>query len=285
MNTTKNQYLSRVIIFPNAKINLGLYITEKRPDGFHNIETTFYPVGWCDVLEVIENNHSPVPFKLNLSGLNVQGNEDDNILYKTWQLIQKKYMLPNLNVYLHKVIPMGAGLGGGSSDAAFFIQLLDQKFNLNIPNHEKINMARSLGSDCAFFIENKPVFASEKGDVFESLNLNLDQYHLLIIYPKLHSDTKLAYSQVRPKKPNVNLKYFLEQHSVQQWKDVIQNDFENSLFHQYPLIQDIKEKLYAEGALYASMSGSGSAVFGIFENIPELNWVNEFPHWSGSLKM
>jgi len=190
-----------MICFPNAKINLGLHVTEKRTDGFHNIETVFYPVGWNDALEIVENNSATSAFNLTLSGIPIHGKLEDNLLFKAYQLINKQKKLPAIDVYLHKALPMGAGLGGGSSDAAYFINLLNTQFQLNLSDTEKMQIAKPLGSDCAFFIKNKPIFAYEKGDAFKDIMLNLKGYYIAIIFPNVHSNTKDAYSLVKPSAP------------------------------------------------------------------------------------
>jgi len=267
-----------MICFPNAKINLGLYITEKRADGFHNIETVFYPVKWNDALEISENKNSKVEFNLHLSGISIQGNLEDNLLYKAYQLIKKETKVPHVDVYLHKALPMGAGLGGGSSDAAFFINLMNQQFSLNLVEDKRLNIARQLGSDCAFFIKNKPVFAYEKGDLFKDLVLDLSSYYIAIIYPEVHSNTKEAYSLVKPSVPQKSLLEILKQ-PVESWKHELANDFELSIFSKYPVVAQTKEQLYKQGAIYASMSGSGSAVFGIFDRQPDLNQFKAYPHY------
>ncbi|MBS1634398.1 MAG: 4-(cytidine 5'-diphospho)-2-C-methyl-D-erythritol kinase [Bacteroidetes bacterium] len=271
-----------MISFPNAKINLGLHITEKRPDGFHNIETVFYPTGWCDVLELIENRTGARAFNLHLSGLPIAGDLHDNLLYKAYQLISRSHLLPNIDVYLHKVIPMGAGLGGGSADAAFFINLLDQAFELGLTEDFRIEIARQLGSDCAFFIKNKPLYAREKGDVFEPVNINLAGYYLAIVYANVHSNTKEAYSLVKPM-ASTPLKNLIEQTPVKDWRSVLKNDFEISIFSKYPQVQALRDSLYNNGALYACMSGSGSAVFGLFDKEPVLSEWADYPHWVGLL--
>lgn len=284
-----------MICFPNAKINLGLHVTEKREDGFHNIETIFYPVGWNDALEVIETKKSglvtssAVPdnrrgvekFNLHLSGLPVSGNVSDNLLCKAYQLIQQSKPLPSLEVYLHKVLPMGAGLGGGSADAAFFINLLNEQFDLKFTETERMNIARQLGSDCAFFIKNKPVLATQKGDVFTDLDLDLSHLYIAIIYPNIHSNTKEAYSLVKPQQPSRSLLEIIQQ-PISSWKNELVNDFEKSIFSLYPVVEKTKNDLYHLGAVYASMSGSGSAVFGLFEHRPEIK--TNFPHWVGKMK-
>lgn len=269
-----------MICFPNAKINLGLHVTEKREDGFHNIETIFYPVGWNDALEVVESKESK-DFNLHLSGLPVSGNVSDNLLYKAYELIQGKKTLPSLEVYLHKVLPMGAGLGGGSADAAFFNNLLNEQFDLKFTETERMDMARQLGSDCAFFIKNKPVLATQKGDVFKDLDLDLSHLYIAIIYPNVHSNTKEAYSLVKPQQLSRSLSEIIQQ-PISTWKNELVNDFEKSIFSLYPVVEKTKNDLYDLGALYASMSGSGSAVFGLFEHKPEMK--NDFPHWVGKMK-
>jgi 4-diphosphocytidyl-2-C-methyl-D-erythritol kinase len=257
--------------FCPCKINLGLNVVEKRADGFHNLETTFYPIQWRDSLEIIESSESQ-GFELSLSGLRIEGNPADNIIYKAYQLIKQKHRLPSIKVHLHKNIPMGAGLGGGSSNGAVFINLLDKKFNLGISLAEKTNIAGRLGSDCSFFIEQKPVYATGKGDVFEPLNINLGKYFILLVYPGIHSNTKTAYAGVNPSKPQKNIKDILENYPIQEWKSLLVNDFEASVFKAFPEIENLKQQLYNNGAIYACMSGSGSTVFGIFENRPSISF-------------
>lgn len=256
--------------FSPCKINLGLHVVEKRGDGFHNIETVFYPILWQDALEVVESDDNQ-PFTINFSGKTIEGDLKDNIIYKTYNLLKEKYTLPNIKVHLHKHIPMGAGLGGGSSNGAVFINLIDKKFNLSIPLKTKLEIAKKLGSDCAFFIEQQPVFATEKGDVFEPINLNLNNYYILVVYPQVHSNTKIAYSGVVPKKPELSIKTIIEQKPIEEWKELLINDFENSVFKAFPEIKELKDLLYKNNAIYACMSGSGSSVFGIFKHKPTID--------------
>lgn len=270
-----------MIVFPNCKINLGLHVVAKRPDGFHNIETVFYPVNWCDALEVLENKTSDEAFLYSQSGIQIAGPPEQNLLYKAWKIISQEKTLPHIKVHLHKNIPMGAGLGGGSSDAAYFINLLNSQFGLKYSVEEKIGIASQLGSDCAFFIENTPVFAKGKGNEFSELQLDLGNYFILVVYPKVHSNTKEAYEGLVPGPPQQDLLSVLKSAAVNEWKDTLVNDFENSLFKKQPVIKFLKEELYQGGALYASMSGSGSAVFGIFEKEPVLN-LNQ--HYSSYLQ-
>ena len=271
-----------MICFPNAKINLGLYITGKRPDGFHNIESVFYPIGWNDALEVTESPDASTDFGLHLSGIPISGKPEDNLLYKAYRLLKEKRALPKIDVYLYKALPMGAGLGGGSADCAFFINQLNTQFGLGLSEEERLNIARPLGSDCAFFIKNKPVYAYEKGDVFTDLALDLSAYYIAVVFPDVHSNTKEAYSLVKPAKPKTSLLETIQQ-PVHTWKNSLVNDFETSIFARYPVVEKTKQDLYTCGAVYASMSGSGSAVFGLFEHMPEIGSLASFPHWLGKM--
>lgn len=261
-----------MICFPGAKINLGLNIVEKRSDGFHNIETVFYPINWCDALEAIENKQykqGNEKLCLTLTGISIEGNTDDNIISKAYKLLDAKYNLPPVLAHLHKAIPMGAGLGGGSADGAFFIKLLSEKFNLNLTTEEQINFAKQLGSDCAFFIENKAVFASGKGDVFAKIKIDLSKYHLVVVYPATHSNTAEAYKGIVPAKPKRNIQEVVSS-DIKTWRSDLINDFEKSIFVRYTELEKIKSILYDKGALYASMSGSGSAMYAIFEKDMDL---------------
>jgi 4-diphosphocytidyl-2-C-methyl-D-erythritol kinase len=259
-----------MILFPNAKINIGLNITEKRPDGYHNIQSAFYPVALCDALELIENTEKDAePITTGFSGIEIPGNASDNLCYKAYYLIANDYTLPKIKVHLHKHIPIGAGLGGGSADAAFFIRLLNDKFELGLAWGEMHHYARQLGSDCSFFITNKPAFVEGKGDQYEPIQLSLKGYYLVLVYPHIHINTAKAYSGVKPKAPIRSLEEDLKL-PVEQWKNFIHNDFENSVFIQVPELKKIKEQLYMSGAIYAAMSGSGSTVYGIFKETTDL---------------
>lgn len=248
-----------MVTFPNAKINLGLNIISKRADGFHNLESCFYPIPWQDALEILPAKD----FYFSSSGIEIPGSRESNLCVKVYELLRKRFSLPPVNIHLHKNIPIGAGLGGGSSDAAFLIQAIVNKFDLGLSDEEMIEYARQLGSDCAFFIKNKPVLAFERGDQFKEINVSLAGKVILIIYPNLHISTAEAYGSVVPKKSMIPVEEVLSV-EIKDWKDNLINDFERSLFPKYPLLREIKEKLYDLGALYASMSGSGSAIFGIF---------------------
>jgi len=258
--------INLMIVFPNAKINIGINITSRRTDGYHNIETIFYPVRIFDALEALPANK----LTFESSGIDIPGRIEDNLCIKGYQLISKDHKLPPLNIHLHKNIPIGAGLGGGSADAGFFIKLLNDQFNLKLTTEQMMDYARVLGADCAFFIENKPLFAFEKGDQFESINLDLSKYHLVLVMPPAHVSTSEAYRGVKPAEVKHSL-YDLISEPIQEWKHLIKNDFEESVFKNHAIIRGVKAALYEAGAIYASMSGSGASVFGIFNEKPDLS--------------
>lgn len=255
-----------MLTFPNAKINIGLNIIEKRGDGFHNIESVFYPIELKDALEVARDKDAgSTGIRFSSSGIPIPGSSHENLCVKAYDLISKDYPLPPVKAHLHKAIPIGAGLGGGSADAAFFIKLLNDHFELGLAWGELHHYARQLGSDCSFFITNKPAFAEGRGDTYERIDLDLSKYFIAVVYPNIHIGTAEAYSGVKPKKPSYSLEQTILEKPVEEWKEIVHNDFEDSVFVKYPAIRSIKEKLYDRGALYASMSGSGSSVYGIFE--------------------
>lgn len=265
-----------MLTYPNAKINLGLNIVNKREDGFHNIETVFYPIAINDVLEFVRSEGSS---SFSSSGIEIPGS-GDNLVMKALNLLQIDFpQIDNLKVHLHKVIPIGAGLGGGSSDAAFMLKALRDYFKLPLNNEQLKKYAAQLGSDCSFFIDNQPAYAWGRGELMESISLWLKDYHLLLVYPNLHISTAQAYSLVKPKVPSINVKE-LVQLPLQEWKGKLQNDFEVSAFEIHPQLKSLKEQLYSMGAEYACMSGSGSAFFGIFKNKAELNEeMKKYSHW------
>ena len=253
-----------MIVFPNAKINIGLDIVEKRNDGFHDIESVFYPVvDLCDVLEVVENKYSKTT-EFKSSGIPIPDSDEMNLCEKAYNLIKQDFDIPPVSIHLHKAIPIGAGLGGGSSDAAFMLKLLNGLFKLGIDNASLEGYARQLGSDCAFFIQNKPVFAYDKGDQFKPFELDLNQYRVKIDYPNIHVSTAQAYSKVEPNKKETSLLDSVAK-NISEWKENVVNDFEVSVFEQFPAVKELKQQFYDQGAIYASMTGTGSAVFGIFE--------------------
>jgi len=263
-----------VIVFPNCKINLGLHILRKRTDGYHDLETVFYPIPLRDSLEIIEApphlRSATLPF--SSSGLKIEGGHSSNLCVKAYRLLKKDFhQLPHIQMHLHKVIPSGAGLGGGSADAAFTLELLNKMFHLNISKEKMLSYANELGSDCPFFIINKPCYAIGRGEKLEEIRLDLSAYKIVIVNPGIHVDTGNAFMKIKPSASNKNLKEIIAQ-PVDKWKYSLQNDFETVIFNEHPEIVEIKDELYSCGAIYASMSGSGSTVFGIFEKDKELNY-------------
>jgi 4-diphosphocytidyl-2-C-methyl-D-erythritol kinase len=255
-----------MIIHPNAKINLGLNVVSKRPDGFHNIESCFLPIGLVDVLEIEVSDRET---KIEISGIDIPGKIDENLCIKGWELIHKNYDIPPVNIKLKKVIPIGAGLGGGSSDAAFMLKLLNTIFKIGISDNELVEFATQLGSDCAFFVKNLPAIAKSKGEDLKLVTVSLGGYKLVLINPGLHISTAEAYSLVVPKYPLEDIEDILSD-PPEKWTGRLVNDFELSVFKKYPKIRDIKDQLYELGAVYASMSGSGSSVYGFFKDkVPE----------------
>lgn len=269
-----------MVSFPPCKINLGLSVISKRPDGYHNIATCFYPVPWHDALEIVRAKS----FSFSLSGIPVPGAAADNLCVRAYELLRKSYNLTPVAIHLHKVIPIGAGLGGGSADGAYSLRTLNEIFNLELGNEKLKEYAAMLGSDCAFFIEGKPMIGMGRGEVLSDIRLSLKGKYLLILKPEVHISTAQAFAGVTPGNPTADLRLILEGHNLDAWKGTLKNDFEEPLFKQFPLLEALHQKLYAFGASYASMTGSGSAVFGIFENAVDLR--KEFDsvvYWSGSL--
>lgn len=255
-----------MVVFPNCKINIGLNILDKRPDGFHNLETVFIPIPLKDSLEIIRAKENTGAVVFSQTGMAVDGNTADNLCVKAYHLLKKDFPdLPAVQMHLHKAIPMGAGLGGGSADAAFTLQLLTSKFNLNLSSDKLLSYALNLGSDCPFFIINKPSFATSRGEILQPVSLSLAGYHLVLINPGIHVNTGWAFSQLANEdRVSKNLYRHITQ-PVQTWRHTISNDFEKPVFAAHPVLQEIKEMLYNKGAVYAAMSGSGSTLFGLFE--------------------
>jgi 4-diphosphocytidyl-2-C-methyl-D-erythritol kinase len=267
-----------MICFPNAKINLGLNVVEKRPDGYHNLETIFLPIGIKDALEIVPSGSSDADYQWANSGRIIDGNPSDNICIKALMKLKQHYpQIPSLNIHLHKNIPFGAGLGGGSADGAFMLTMLNNYFELGVSNAELKEIAASLGADCAFFIDNKPAFATGIGNILSPVEITLKGYHLAVIIPNVHVSTPEAYRGVKPAYPAIRLNDAIQQ-PIETWKETVFNDFETSVFAQYPVIEQVKNHMYAQGAVYASMSGSGSSVFGIFKDKPELAYPDYFQH-------
>lgn len=294
-----------MITFPNAKINIGLNIVAKRPDGYHDIETLFFPVNLQDALEVtlkkpldtgfikkkleagsllnlkteskFQNDEvfTEDSYELHLLGDAIEGNPADNLVVKAYRLLAEDFDIPPVIIHLYKHIPSGAGLGGGSSDAAQMIALLNKRFGLKMKNRCMERYAAQLGSDCAFFIRNKPAFATGRGEILTPVDLSLQNYFIVIVKPNIFVSTAEAYAGVTPAKPEVSLRDAIKR-PVSEWKNLIVNDFEKSVFAKHPQLQQLKDKMYELGAEYASMSGSGSAIYGIFSKSVE-NVEQHFP--------
>lgn len=263
-----------MISFPNCKINIGLHILQKREDGYHDLESLFYPVPLTDALETITNHELKEPM-LTLSGLSVDASPQDNICFKAWRLLKNDFKdLPAVNIHLHKAIPTGAGLGGGSADGAFTLLQLNKQFRLGLGNEQLISYALQLGSDCPFFVINKPCIAKGRGEILHAADIDLSGHSIILVNPGIHINTSWAFSQLDPSRLNEPVQDIIHL-PITEWKKVLRNDFEKPVFAKYPEIARIKEQLYQSGAIYASMSGSGSTVFGIFSKT--VNPVMNFP--------
>lgn len=268
-----------MVVFPHCKINLGLQVISKREDGYHNIETCFYPVPWTDILEIIPSRE----FSFTSSGLIIPGKEDDNLCIKAYRILQTQFNLAPVKIHLHKVLPTGAGLGGGSSDAAFTLRLLNSVFDLNLSVIQLHEFAAQLGSDCSFFVEDKPMLGSGRGEQLTETSVSLKGLYIVLVKPEIHVSTADAYAGVRPHTPKQTITEILTL-PVAEWKGNLFNDFEFSVFEKYPAIELIKKEFYNHGAIYASMSGSGSSVFGIFLAPTELAQQFEgMQYWAGYL--
>ncbi|WP_026763262.1 4-(cytidine 5'-diphospho)-2-C-methyl-D-erythritol kinase [Sediminibacterium salmoneum] len=253
-----------MVVFPNCKINLGLHITGKRPDGFHSLETVFYPVALTDMLEIITAD----AVSFHSTGLTIPGATEGNLCLKAYHLLKKDFPdLPPVQMHLHKNIPMGAGLGGGSADGAFALQLLNNKYKLELSSEQLIAYAAQLGSDCPFFILNQACYATGRGEILQPVSLDLSSWQFVLVNPGIHVNTKWAFEQITPGPSGKNLVSII-QSPVEEWKDSLSNDFEAPIAKAYPAIQEIKDQLYALGASYAAMSGSGSTLFGLFNKKP-----------------
>lgn len=252
----------KMIVFPNCKINLGLQVLYKRDDGFHELNTVFYPLALNDCLEIIPSQNGKSTF--DSSGLLVPASKNGNLCEQAWQLMHEKYQVPPLQIHLHKRIPIGAGLGGGSSDATFTLKAISDLFELNLPDEELLHLSATLGSDCPFFVYNSPCIASGRGEILKPIKISLKGLIMVLVMPPLHISTKEAFASIKPGNPKYQLSEIIKT-PIKEWPALLSNDFEPGIFKQYPIIAEIKEKLYDSGAIYASMSGSGSAVFGLFE--------------------
>ena len=254
-----------MIVFPNAKINLGLFVTERLPNGYHNISTCLYPIPWSDILEVTPSKKT----SFNSTGINIPKDGNDDIIVQAYKLLKKDFQLPELDIHLHKLIPIGAGLGGGSSDAAFMLKLLSEEFRLFLNEETLEQYASELGSDCPFFIRNSAALASGTGTELKPISLDLAGMHLVMVNPGIHHSTKKAYAGITPKSTKINLESLLIEKDFDLWKRELTNDFEESVFKEIPELNEIKRQLYDLGASYAAMSGSGSSMFGLFVQEPQ----------------
>jgi 4-diphosphocytidyl-2-C-methyl-D-erythritol kinase len=269
-----------MVSFPHCKINLGLNVIARRPDGFHDIETCFYPIPWNDILEIIPS----AKLKFDSTGLAIPGKAQENLCLKAYGLFKKDFDLPPVHIHLHKLLPTGAGLGGGSSDAAFTLRTLDEIFNLNLSAVKLSKYASILGSDCAFFIQDDAMIGTARGEVLSPIKLSLKGKFIVLVKPEIHVATSEAYSGVIPNKASQSVRKTLVETSLAEWKDFLVNDFEASVFKTYPGIKELKDKLYQRGAVYSSMSGSGSSVFGIFDHAIDLKAdFTGMTCWSGAL--
>ena len=254
-----------MIVFPNCKINLGLHILQKRPDGFHDLETVFYPVQLLDALEIIQHPSPAAETEFTTSGLTIDTDPAQNICFKAYQLLKKDFPdLPAVQMHLHKVIPTGAGLGGGSSDGAFTLRLLNKKFALGLQETQLSKYALQLGSDCPFFIKNKPSYGTGRGEQLQEIELDLSRYAIVLVNPGIHINTGRAFSKIVSNSKRTGIADLIKL-PIEEWKNHLVNDFEKIVFAQHPEIESIKAKLFGHGAVYASMSGSGSTVYGLFE--------------------
>jgi len=269
-----------MVAFPPCKINLGLHILRKRPDGYHDLETCFLPVPWSDMLEIIP----AATFAFTTSGVTIPGNPADNLCVRAYHLLQKDFNLAPISIHLHKIIPTGAGLGGGSADAAYALRLLNSIFDLNLEPKTLATYAAHLGSDCAFFTQDQPMIGTGRGEVLDPINLSLAGKYLAICKPDIHLSTAEAYAGIIPHEPAVSVKEILTTKPLEEWWFHLKNDFEAPMMAKHPVIKNTKDKFYAQGARYASMSGSGAAVFAIFDNDVEIDpEVYDGMLWKGPL--
>lgn len=269
-----------MISFSPCKINIGLHVFSKRPDGYHGIETCFYPIPWTDILEIIPSS----VLEFSSSGTPIPGKREENLCLRAYQLLKITFDLQPVKIHVHKIIPTGAGLGGGSSNAAYTLRLLNTLFNLQLTIDQLRRYGSQLGSDCSFFMGDEPMIGTGRGEIIKETQVSLRGKFAVIIKPDIHVSTAAAYADIRPATKIRSVQDIIEKADFKEWKSLLKNDFEDSIFKKYPMISEIKSKLYQHGAVYASMSGSGSAVYGIFNEPVDLN--NHFQnvvYWSGVL--
>lgn len=272
-----------MVVFPIAKINIGLSITGRRQDGFHDIETIFYPIRLCDALEFVVADPSANKDILQVTGIDPGSKPEDNLVIKSIIRLREMKSFPFLKVHLHKATPVGAGLGGGSSDAACLLKTVSRHFDLKIKNNDLRSIALEIGSDCSFFLEGIPSFASGRGEILTPVNKVLSGLYLVLVNPGSGISTADAYRNCKPEKPSASLPD-LFRFPLSNWKKLILNDFEEFAFKKHPLIGDLKDELYKSGALFSLMSGSGSSVYGIFPKKPNLpSKIKEYVIWEGTM--
>ena len=263
-----------MIAFPHCKINLGLSIIAQRADGYHDLETIFYPVALNDMVEIVHNNDTATEIQFTHTGLSIPGDETNNLCIRAYYLLKKDFpTIPSIKMHLHKHIPMGAGLGGGSSDGSSILKLLNQQFKLGLNSNELINYASQLGSDCPFFIYDNACHATGRGEILQPYACDLSNYKIALVHPGIHVSTAWAFSQLQPHAKEKSIAEIVAQ-PIEQWKATLINDFEAPIFLAHPVLEEIKNELYTHGAIYASMSGSGSSLFGIFPN--NFIWPSKF---------
>ncbi len=267
-----------MVTFPNAKINLGLDVVAKRPDGYHNLETIFYPIPLQDILEITVTEEEGAPdYTFKMHNAVFEGDNNDNLVVKAYKILAADHKLPKVEMSLYKNIPTGAGLGGGSADAAFALKMLNEIACLNLSDEQLEAYAARIGADCAFFIKNTPAYATGIGNILSPTVCSISGYHLVLVKPDIHISTKEAYSLVTPAAAETPLTEIAAL-AVEEWKGKMKNDFEKSVFANHPQMEKIKEELYNMGAVYASMSGSGSAFFGLFTEQQDIEDIEKkFP--------
>jgi 4-diphosphocytidyl-2-C-methyl-D-erythritol kinase len=273
--------LSYMIYVSPAKINLGLQIIERRGDGFHNLRSVMYPIPLCDIIEISQLPGQEIPLSFTQSGISTEVPQEHNLCVKAWKLMASERILPPVSIHLHKQIPVGAGLGGGSSNASAVLTGLNVLTSSPVPPEELAKLAGQLGSDCPFFLQKDPMMMEGRGDILSSLDVSLKPLYLLILFPEIHISTAGAYAAVSPGMPDLHLRELVRA-PLNQWKDQVLNDFEACVFARHPLLASIKLALYEAGAVYASMSGSGSSMYGIFETSPQLPAeIQKYVIWEG----
>jgi 4-diphosphocytidyl-2-C-methyl-D-erythritol kinase len=270
-----------MIYFSPAKINLGLQILARREDGFHNLRSVMVPIGLCDILEINQQSGNDAPLLFSRSGLRLEDDPERNLCVRAWKLMAAERDLPGVAIHLHKQIPVGAGLGGGSSNASAVLKALNSLPGTPVPEKRMEDLAARLGSDCPFFLHDVPMLMEGRGEILSRVEFSLKGHYLVVLFPCIHISTAEAYAAVTPSVPPVHLKELIAL-PVSQWKNSVVNDFEKSAFALHPLLQELKEALYRAGALYASMSGSGSSLYGIFGTPPELPGdLRDLVIWNG----